>query len=192
MKIVIAGILGGIALFIWGGIWHELLPFQLNGLRSLPTEQALETKGKLPDAGVYVSPGYAVPDSAPFAARLLSMRELARTRTDEPRQFLVYHPVAQPITARPFVIEFLTNIIKALIAGFLVAQARLRRYSSRVGFIVVLGLLASITTNISFANFYGFPGGFVTTNMIFLQIGYFIVGLIVAAIVKTPVSKATV
>jgi small-conductance mechanosensitive channel len=192
MRIIIAGILGGIALFIWGGIWHEVLPFQLNGLRSLPTEQALETKAKLPDAGVYISPGYDVPDAAPFAIRLLSMRKLARKPPDEPRQFLVYHPVTQRISARPFVVEFLTNIVQALIAGFLVAQARLRRYSSRLGFIVVLGVLASITTNISFSNFYGFPIGFVTTNMIFLAIGYLIVGLIVAAIVKTPVSKATV
>ncbi|HKD80944.1 MAG TPA: hypothetical protein VKH81_14705 [Candidatus Angelobacter sp.] len=192
MKIVIAGILGGIVLFIWGGIWHEVLPFQLNGLRSLPTEQALETKGKLTDAGVYVSPGYAVPDSASFAARLHSMRELARTRTNEPRQFLVYHPVARPITARPFVVEFFTNIVQALIAGFLVAQARLQRYSSRLGFIVVLGLLASITTNISFSNFYGFPVGFITTNIIFVAIGYFLIGLVVAAMVKPPVSTATV
>lgn len=192
MRIIIAGILGGIALFIWGGIWHEVLPFQLNGLRSLPREQALETKAKLQDAGVYISPGYDVPDAAPFAIRLLSMRKLARKSPDEPRQFLVYHPVTQRISARPFVVEFLTNIVQALIAGFLVAQARLRRYSSRLGFIVVLGVLASMTTNISFSNFYGFPVGFVTTNMIFLAIGYLIVGLIVAAIVKTPVSKATV
>ena len=192
MRIIIAGIVGGIVMFLWGGLWHEQLPFGFTGLRSIPNQEAVVSsmKTNLPEAGMYIFPGFGLPDDAPFAQKKASMQKLEQNPPVGPQGVLVYSPVTRPLSAKQLVTECLTDILQALLAVFLLVQARLRRYSSRVGFVIVAGLLASVTTNIAFWNWYGFPGSFIVANVAYLVVGYLLVGLIGAAIVKTSAPKA--
>ncbi len=57
--------------------------------------------------------------------------------------------------------EFGTNVIQGLLAAILLSFATgLRSYASRVAFVSAAGLLVVITTNISYWNWYGFPGSY--------------------------------
>jgi hypothetical protein len=192
MRIIIAGIVGGIVMFLWGGFWHEQLPFGFAGLRSLPNEQAVLNgmKANIPEAGMYIFPGFGLRDDAPYAQKKAAMQKLEQNPPAGPQGVLVYSPVTRPLSGRQLMTEGLIDVVQALFAVFLLAQARLRRYASRVGFVFVAGLLASITTNIAFWNWYGFPSSFVIANIAYLVIGYFLVGLVGAAIVKTSAPKA--
>jgi len=186
-RVLLAGILGGVLMFLWGGLWHDQLPTGLAGLRSLPGEQAVVSvlKANVSEPGMYLFPGFGVPDDAPFAQKKAAMQNLEKNPGNGPQGFLVYSPVGAGLSPKMLVTEAATNIIQALLVAFLLAQTSLKRFSSRLGFAFVLGLLASITTNISLWNFYQFPTIWIVGQITFLIIGYFLVGIVVAAVVKT-------
>ncbi|HEY6347888.1 MAG TPA: hypothetical protein VI636_00620 [Candidatus Angelobacter sp.] len=191
-RVLLAGVLGGILMFIWGGLWHEQLPFAFAGLRSLPSEQAMLStlKANITEPGMYLFPGFGVPDDAPFAQKKAAMQTLEKNPPTGPQGVLIFSPTTAGLSVKMLATEGTTNIIQALLVAFLLAQVGLKRFSSRLGFAFVLGLLASITTNISLWNFYRFPTEWIVSQIAFLIVGYFLVGIVVAAIVKTGTAKA--
>jgi hypothetical protein len=62
----------------------------------------------------------------------------------------------------------------------------LTKYTSRVGLILVLGVLSGIATNVEYWNWYGFPANYTVGVIADEVIGFLVVGLIVAALVKPP------
>ena len=102
---------------------------------------------------------------------------------------MVYHPPgAKALTGKQLVTDFLTEVLEALIVAFLLSQTRLSSFISRVGFVVLAGLLAAITTNIPYLNWYGFPGSYTSTYMLVEVVGYLAVGIVVAMVMKPPTS----
>lgn len=191
-RVLLAGILGGILMFLWGGLWHDQLPTAFAGLRSLPAEQAVVSvlKANVTEPGMYLFPGFGVPDDASFAQKKAAMQNLEKNPPGGPQGVLIYDPVGTGLSAKMLATEATTNIVQGLLVAFLLAQVTLRRFSSRLGFAFVVGLLASITTNISLWNFYRFPTNWIESQIAFLLIGYFLVGIVVAAIVKRGTPKA--
>ena len=191
-RVLLSGIVAGILLFLWGGLYHDVLPFGESGLRELPNEQAVvpAIKANVPEAGLYMFPTTGLPATATHAERAAKMEEVNRKAASGPQGILIYRPIGAGLSARMLVNEGVTNIIQALLVAFLVAQAGVRRFGSRLGLAFVIGLVAAITTNVSLWNWYGFPSEWIIGNMIFLVIGYFLVGIVTAAIVKTSAPKA--
>jgi hypothetical protein len=191
-RIILAGILGGIVFFFWGFVYHELLPFGEAGLKELPNEQAVlnNLKTEIPEPGMYLFPGWGLGPDATSAQRRAAMDEMNRKASTGPQGILVYYPVGHPLSGTMLLTECSTDIVQSLIVAFLLAQAGKRRFSSRLGFAFVIGLAASITTNVSFWNWYRFPGAFMGSNIVFLVLAYFLVGMVAAAIVKSAVPKS--
>jgi hypothetical protein len=77
-------------------------------------------------------------------------------------------------------------LAEAFLVVFLLAQTRLASYWSRVGFVLLAGILAAITTNISYWNWYGFPVSYTVAYVITEAVGFLAMGLVVSAIVKSP------
>jgi hypothetical protein len=59
-----------------------------------------------------------------------------------------------------------------------------------VGFVVIAGLMAGITTNISYWNWYGFPASYTVAYVFTEVMGYVCIGLVAAAIIKHQASAA--
>ena len=70
-KVLLGGILGGIVLFFWGFVWHEVLPFGLIGIKDIPNENTMISamKTNVPEAGMYMIPGLQIPANATSAQR---------------------------------------------------------------------------------------------------------------------------
>ena len=73
---------------------------------------------------------------------------------------------------------------------FLLAQTRLVSFGSRVAFVTLAGVMAAITTNVPYWNWYGFPGNYTAAYMTVDIVGYLVVG-IVAALVLGKVAPKT-
>jgi hypothetical protein len=58
-RILVAGLVGGAAMFCWGAVSHMALPIGDMGIESLPTEQSLlgQMKSAIPQRGFYFFPG---------------------------------------------------------------------------------------------------------------------------------------
>jgi hypothetical protein len=51
--------------------------------------------------------------------------------------------------------------------------------------VIIAALMAAITTNLPYWNWYGFPTSYTTAYMSIEFVGYLVAGLVVAAVLKT-------
>lgn len=187
-KILLAGVLGGLAMFLWSAVAHMVLGTGSIGVKDIPNEEAMlgAMRTNLPQPGFYFFPGLGVPLNSPRAEVNAAMAKHAQKVQSGPSGIMIYFPSGRKdLAPGQFITEFGTNIAQGLLAAFLLSLAtRLRRYISRVGFVAVAGLMAGITTNISYWNWYGFPGNY-TVGYAFTEVmGYVCIGLVAAAIIK--------
>jgi len=175
-RILLAGILGGIALFFWGGLSHMVLGLGGAGIQNLPQQQPVmdAMKAAIPQAGFY------------FFPHVDAAGKIPAEQANGPHGILIYHPTgATTMMTGQLVNECILNIVQALMAAFLLSLIPgLGGYASRVGFVLLIGLLAGITTNIEYWNWYGFPATYTAGIVADKLIGFLVVGLVVAALVK--------
>jgi len=101
----------------------------------------------------------------------------------------VYHPSLHFSFGKALVVELGTNIFQVLLAVILLGQTRIVNFVGRWRFITIAGLLAAIGTNVSYWNWYGFPGSYTLAYISTVAMGFVFAGLVAAAIVK-PVQEA--
>ena len=187
-RIILAGVLGGIAMFIWSSIAHIVLPLGEVGIKEIPNETAVlqSIQTALGDAaGFYFYPGTGTGPNATREQKRAAMQQYGQKLAANPSGSLIYHPPgAQAMTGRQLTTEFVTELVEALLAAFLLSRTRLSGYGSRVGFVFVIGIAAAITTNIPYWNWYGFPGNYTATYMMIEIVDYLVVGLVAAALIK--------
>jgi hypothetical protein len=196
-RIVVAGLTGGVAIFLWGFVAHMFLPLGEAGMRSLPEQDkvlpALSASVKEP--GLYIFPW---PESSPGTPMPMSQRaqqaaaELFKT---SPHGLLLFHqPPAAMMTGGQLLREFLTNCTSSLIAAAMVSVliGALRSYSSRVLFVTMIGVSAVIAVNVPYWNWYEFPTAFTAAESVEHIVGFFAAGLAIAAIIKPAAVVAPV
>jgi hypothetical protein len=194
-RIVLAGVLGGIAMFIWTSIAHMALPLGHAGIRYLPNEEkvlaALQT-GLGDKTGLYFFPGLGVGDNPTREQEKEAMTHYAEKLASNPSGFLMYHPTgARPLTMGKWLtIEFATELLEAILAVFLLAQTRIASFGGRVGFIFVAGILAAIATNVSYWNWYGFPRVYTAAYMFTQIVGFLCIGLVAALVLRKSAPPA--
>jgi len=186
MKLLVAGILGGIVMFIWTSIAHMALPLGEAGIGEIPNESAVlssmqSTIGE--QSGLYVFPGPGVGKNATRQEKNDAMKHMVEKMAANPSGILMYHAPGRPFTFGKWLgIEFGTELFEAILVVFLLAQTRITTFAGRVGFVLVAGILAAITTNVSYWNWYGFPSAY-TAGYMFIQIvGFFLVGIVAALV----------
>jgi hypothetical protein len=180
-RILIAGLLAGLALFFWGGMSHMVLGLGSIGIQYLPQQppvlQALQAS--VPQPGFY------------FFPQADASGKLPAEQANGPYGILIYHPTgASPMMTGQLVNECILNIVQALLAAFLLSLAPgLSGYVARVGFVALVGLLTGMATNIEYWNWYGFPANYTGAIIADKVIGFLIVGLVVAAFVKPAAAR---
>ena len=183
-RFLLAGLLGGLAMFIWASLAHVVLPLGRMGIRMIPDETAAlaALHAALGESrGFYIFPGVTEGPNM--------QQEYMQKLAVNPSGILIYHPPGySPSAGGLLLTEFLSELVETLLAVVLLAQTRLVSYRSRVAFIVTVGLVAAVTTNISYWNWYGFPTPYTAVYMGTQLAGFLCAGLVAAAILK-PAAK---
>ncbi len=184
-RIILAGILSAIGMFIWSFIAHDLLPLGEIGIRQFRTDAEAPMldamKTNLGDAqGLYAFPGYKAGPNASRQEKQEAMKLAMGKAGTGPSGLLLYHPTRHFVFGKLLGIEFVTELIEALIVVFLLAQTRIESFFGRVAFVFWAGVLAAIATNVSYCNWYGFPKRYTAAYMFIQIIGFLIVGIIAA------------
>lgn len=186
-RILLAGVLGGIAMFIWTSIAHMALPLGQIGVSELTNEPAVvdALRSNLGErSGLFVFPGLGLEANASREAKHEAMQKMSQKLAENPSGILMYHP------RRPFNLgaslgtEAASEILQAILVVFLLAQTPLTTFSGRVAFVTVAGILAAIATNVSYWNWYGFPKRYTVSYMFIQVMGFLIVGLVSALILR--------
>jgi hypothetical protein len=192
MKILLAGILGGIVMFIWTSIAHMALPLGEAGIREVANESAVLSalQSNIGDqTGLYIFPGPGVEKNATRQEKNEAMKHMAEKMATNPSGILMYHAPGRPFTIGKWLgIEFGTELLEAILVAFLLVQTRIVSFSCRVGFVLVAGILAAITTNVSYWNWYGFPCVYTASYMFIQIVGFLLVGVVAALVLPKGVS----
>ena len=183
----LAAILGGIAMFIWSFIAHDLLPLGEMGMREFKNEAAMldALKTNLGDAGgLYHFPGHTAGPNATRQEKSEAMKRAMEKAASGPSGLLIYHPSREFTFGKLLGIEFATELLEAILVVFLLTQTKIESFAGRVGFVLLAGILAAITTNIPYWNWYGFPSRYTAAYMSIEIIGFLCVGLIAALVLR--------
>lgn len=157
-----------------------LLPIGQMGMQELPhsTSVTYALDLALEDPGLYVFP-WMDPEQEMSKKALADWEEAYR---DGPVGFILYRPHGgEPMSARKFVLQFATDIVAGLLVAVLLSFTALS-FAGRLLFVTAVGAFSWITSSIPWWNWYGFPQDFVVGAGIYMIVGWFLAGLVLAAL----------
>ena len=174
-KVVLGGVLAGLAFFIWGAVAHTALPLSKMGTETLPNRDAvLGALGAEP--------------AEPIVFKFPSDEEV-EAGVVKPVGMLVYDPVGMSAgMGKELGIQLATDLALGLLTAVLLScvLAGLPTYGCRLGFVTGLSVLPILSVLVPYWNWYGFACAFTMAGVIEHVVGFFLAGLILAAIVKKP------
>lgn len=192
-RILLAGIVGGVLMFVWNFVAHEFLPIGEMGVSVMENEDAVTSalQSNLGDkSGFYIFPSGGLTPGATSDQKKAAMQKATEQMASGAAGVLIYRPKRQFNFPRRLTIEFATDVAEALLAVFLLAQTGIRGFGGKVGFVFVAGILAAIATNVPYANWYGFPKPYTLGQMITMVVGFILVGIIAGLTMRPKSAEA--
>jgi hypothetical protein len=184
-RIILGGILGGIAFFMWEGLAHDVLPLGEAGIKSLSNETVILTalKDNVKEPGFYIFPGAV---ESPGVSKGQAMQTAMEKAKAGPAGIMIVHPEGIDYSMGKLLgVQCAFDIVVMLLAAALVSWAGvLKGYGGRVMFVTVLGLFPTLSVDLPLWNWYRFPASYTAAQFVEHLAGYLIGGLVVAAIVK--------
>jgi len=183
LRILIAGVLGGIAMFIWSALAHTVLPVGKIGLADLedeaPVMQALRA-GTGDRRGIYVFP------DAGFGAETMAEEEAAMAAhmaalKDNPSGMVIYHPPGRSADmARPMAVETGLEIVESIILAYILAHLTFTGLVPRTAAAAAIGFAVAIATHGSYWNWWAFPGNYTLAQIAIQLVGWTLAGFVIA------------
>lgn len=181
MRLLIAGLIGGSLLWLWGAAAHMLLPIGSMGMKTAVEQDtaiaALRTSATSGD-GVYMIPGMAPEQWGDADA----VKAFTSRHASSPYAMVIYRPGGNPGMSNMLpnlALHWLTSAIGALIAAWLLARAP-ASFGQRVLASAGLGLFAWLAVNVPYWNWYLYPGAFTVGAALDQIIGWAIAGVGIA------------
>ncbi|TCV93153.1 hypothetical protein EC912_10512 [Luteibacter rhizovicinus] len=179
MRILIAGLIGGVVMFIWGAFAHMALPIGELSMRAPASEgQVIDAlRAGLPQQeGIYVLPWFDMKRHDDASVKAYAERSAAN-----PYAFIVYQPQGRDSTN--MVRELPTQWISDTLAAILVAAGMLwctpvRR--RRVLLAVAFGVFSWLSISVPYWNWYRFPLAFTFGSLLEQGFGWLLAGAAMA------------
>jgi hypothetical protein len=187
-KVLLGGIAGGVALFVWSVLAWTLLPLHRPSLGTLGAEarvvDALVDAGT--PGGLYVIPGLPDLSGKSRAERAAALRDWENRIGRGPVATLVYRPLGHSPARmfRPLARGLVLAMAAALFSAFALSRARIANHLGRVAFVLGAGLFAWLLGPAMQWNWLAFPTGFTLRVLVDAMTGWAIVGVVQAGIVR--------
>ena len=188
-NILLAGILGGLALFAWESVAHMALPLGEAGIRGFgdhETAMMAAFKEHVKEPGFYFFPA---PEDKPGMTREQKSKAMAAAMDrmgSEPTGITIVYPQGRVVnmgTGLPM--QFAGDVVVMPIAAFLLSRAApLKGYAARVGFVALMGLIPTLQADMPQWTWYGFPDAYFGAQFLVHLVGFAVGGLVLARLVK--------
>jgi len=170
-KLVLGTVLGGLVLFVWSAISWMVLPWHNATIHPLTDGDAVAkvVAANAPESGVY---GYPVQTDPDAEAKMQA----------GPFLFIAYKTGGMSSMATPLLEHFLTLLVVAFLATWLVGKAAGLTYWGRVKFITIMGFTAGVFCILPNWTWMGFDCSYVMAEMADTTIGAFLSALAIAKV----------
>lgn len=186
-QLALGSILGAIVLFIWAFIAWEVIPWPGEPLRAFSNPDAMEQALK---ANAPVSGNYLIPNKVKRAPGMTDEQynkaydDLIAKMTQGPMMFASIRLEPMGSMTRYMGIGFLTTLVVALLASFLLAQTTGLSYKDRVLFITLIGVLIFIGGHADEWNWWSFSNAYMCMQMGAIVIGWLLASFVIAKFVR--------
>lgn len=178
-KILLASVLGGLTLFVWGAISWMALPFHSQNMHGLSNEDAVVSVLK---SGGATTGTYRIPAITPDAMQKMKAG---------PNAMIQYTAEGVEPSALYYLKGLLIEIIAMWIAVLMLSKISwsLASYGNRVKFMMMIGLLLVVAGRFSDWAFMGNSLGFTLVFAADDLIGWTLAGLVVAKFTTPKLAK---
>lgn len=180
MRIVMAGLIGGLVFFVWGAIAHMALGLGDRGMHYGTTSDATlaALRADLVTPGIHVLP--SPPEAQMGDAE--AMAAFAKDHAGSGYAFVVYQPAGNPGLSDMgpnLGKQWVTDTLAALLAAWLLSLVP-GGFAQRVAVAGALGMFATVAQLVPFWNWYQFPLDFVLGNLVKHTLGWALAGAAMA------------
>lgn len=183
-RLIIAGIIGGLAMFLWSFVSHTVLPLGEVGIKMMPNESAVLStmKQNINEPGFYFYPGM---DKSKGDVSEAEQNAWAEKYKAGPRGILIYHPTGEdPMSVGQLLRELVSNILAALFAAVVISWLAVS-FGRRIVAALLIGLVGWLSIDVSLWNWYGFPTGYMLAQGIDQAVGWLLAGIAIAFVIKS-------
>lgn len=186
IRILVAGVIGGILFFAASAAFHMATPLGHTGLKQLPSEDSVIAALKpVPEDGMYMFPGMDM--SHPTAEEMAAWEEKAKAG---PWGLIIFHPGGtSAMSPTTLGIELASNIGACLLAALI--AVRISGFISRLLAVSLLGPISWLSISASYWNWYGFPRDYSLAAFVMETACWIIAGVAIAAIARAGRPAAT-
>lgn len=181
VRVVLAAIVGGFLMFVWGAVSHMLLPFERDALKPLPNEAAVVAAlgSNVPEPGMYYFPWLD------FAHATPEQQESWKQRiAGAPSGLMIYRPNGgEAMSPRQLVTEFVSNVLAALFGAVLLVQLG-GGVGRRVLSMTAIGVAAWLSISVSQWTWYGFSTSFLLGDLADQVGGWLLAGIGMSLLIK--------
>lgn len=180
-RVLLAGVIAGIAMFAWSALAHTVLPLGETGLRQVGPESAVPAAVQQElgaRSGLYSFPGVdgnPHEDEAAYAALKAKMEAGGSG-------LIVYRaPGPMPGMGPLMGIELALEIVQAIILAWVLTKFP-AGLAGRTLAGAAVGVAVGISTNGSYWNWWGFPVDYTLASIVVQVVGYTLAGLVAALV----------
>jgi len=184
-SLVLGGLLGGLALFVWGSISWMVLPWHMMTLEKFKDEA---TVAQALSANAVVSGVYLLPNPHKYDPGMTEEQKKAeeaegvKRMIQGPSMFAAVSLSGAGNMGHPLLITLLGNILSALLATWMLLKTNGLRYLGRVGFVMLITLTTAIVAYLPDWTWWRFSTSFTAVGVADLLIGWFLAGLVIAKV----------
>lgn len=182
VRIVVAAILGGLLMFVWGAVAYRVLPFKREAIKPIPNEAAvMSTLGNHLNApGMYYFPGTDMSGKATPEQQKAWQQQIA----NGPSGLLIYKPNrGEAMSPRQLVSELISNVLAAFFGALLLIQLP-GGFGRRVLSMSAIGIAAWLSISVSQWTWYSFSTPFLLGDLAAQFGGWLLAGIGMAALLK--------
>jgi hypothetical protein len=188
VRVLIAGVVGGILVFIMGAVEHAALGLQSRTMLRVPDEQTFieHLKSRNLKPGLYDFP--AMPANVKEKDQAKLYDEINARYKAGPAGLLLIAPTGEDMMgAKTLGLEWASNTIAAMLVAWIVSlmgadTGFLRRWLS----VVAIGVVGWLSLTASYGIWYRFPHAFCHDELYCVLLEWVVAGLAIAAIVRRP------
>lgn len=177
-KILLPGVIAGLAVFVWSFISHMVLPLGEVGVKSVTANEDVvlsAMKSTLTEPGFYMLPGVDMKTATTEQQAAFQAKWKAG-----PAAVVAYNPTGwDAMSPMQLIRQLLFQIACGWIAAFAVSLT-VASLVNRTLMVMLMGVFSWLTVNVPQWNWYGFPSNFTLAQGADHLIGWLIGGFVIA------------
>lgn len=186
-QLAFGSILGGIVLFVWSAIAWMIIPWPGDPLRSFTSEDAVlqAIRANAPRSGNYLLPNE--PTRTPGMTDEQYKKAQQEAMNKMTQSSMIFASVRlEPMGSmgKYLATGFVTQLVLALLATFLLMQTSSLSYSARVLFVTTIGVIIFAGGHLDEWNWWSFSNAYMGMQLGAIVIGWLLASLAISAVAR--------